>query len=324
MVYERDDPPAPDVPSAEIRPGGAATGLVVKLIKGAEIDVLVTDPAATPLAGASVSWVMPGEELANGFGPAKRPRVIATDDSGRARLKGIARKGGIVVAARHQRFPAGGEATVDASSPPREPVKIVLAPGASVAGVVTDVDGRPAADRIVIFMPSRGDVARAFAEGNWNGVRVTTDSAGRFLIEHAPSGEATLDVEEKRAERPPGAVYDERPDCLEGGIAKVTLVSGKRQDVRLQLLATQDIRGRVFDAEGKPLANQWIAVNIPGGNPIGGGQSGADGAYRVGGLAPGDYEVVANATSSSPEVPPERLTKIVRAGAHDVDFRFTR
>jgi hypothetical protein len=270
---------------------------------------------------------MPGEELGQGFGvdPAKKPRVVATDATGRARLSGLARVPDLVIAARHPSYPAGGRATIDGSAPPAQPVKIVLARGATLAGVVIDVDGKPASDRDVVYRPEDHEVGRVFGEITWEGQHASTDAAGKFLFENLPPGEGRIDVVPKRAPPDSGTLNGpEREDCLERGQATLSLAAGKREDVRLQLVHTLAITGTVFDAAGKPLADVWLSINPSAANEGAWAQAARDGTYRLAGLAPGEYEVVVSRPSEKPDEELRTLTRKVAAGSRNVDFRFEK
>jgi hypothetical protein len=151
-----DEEPAPETEArvVVVPQGATVNDVTVRLRRGADLTVLVTDPDGRPMPGASVTWVRQDEEMAGVFGPKRRPRAVPADESGKARLKGLAARNDIVVAARHPDYPTGGHVTVDMTSPPPS-VTVALVRGASLAGVVTGHDGKPAADRTIAASGSR-------------------------------------------------------------------------------------------------------------------------------------------------------------------------
>jgi hypothetical protein len=300
------DPKAPTTEDGEvvdIPAGATVNGVTVRLRRGLDLLVLVTDPDGSPMPGASVSWHMVDED----FRPNMRPRATTTDRSGMAKLKGLGSRAGTIIAARHPRFPAGGNVTVDTTSPPPM-VTIVLDLGASIVGVALDADGRPAADRKVTFWPEKPDTARAFDESMAR--MVVADASGKFVLENLPSGPGSVGI------APTSLDEDaDRDDCLERGRIVVALSAGKREEVRLQLVRSLAISGVVVDAAGKPLAKVGVEV-------LSQGHDGAfwdftetadDGTYRFAGLCPGNYRVTVHETQS----------RDVAAGSTRVDFRLT-
>ena len=314
--------------SVDVAPGAALKEVTVRLTRGLELPVLVNDPGGNPMPGATVTWVMPREQLAGVFGPMKRPRTASTDASGKVRLRGLPPRPEIVVAARHPSFPTGGHAEVDLRSPPKD-LTIWLVRGASVAGVLLDADDRPAADRAVTFRHEKPETERAFGEWTEASHRCVTDVSGRFVIENLPPGPGAIVVE-------PVSRFDqsaEKDDCLEHGRLKLTLGSGKREDVRLRLVRGQSITGTVFDAAGKRAANITVYTQAEGPDASGfaSAQTAEDGTYRLEGLCPGSYRVAALAPARNPgesdpppPPPPPPEIRTVAAGSTGVDFRLTK
>ena len=312
----------PDSPTAEIPAGGSASGVVIKLRRGVDLDVLVTDPDGAPIAGASVSWARP-DENAFLFMKEKRPRGVPTDAAGKVRLRGVAPAAAVLVAARHPSFPMGNHVKVDATTPPERPITIALVRSASLVGVVMDADGRPALDRRVQFKSEQTAVSQAFGDWLWEGYQAVTDSAGKFVFDNLPPGPGSIEIADRRArdedtgELGPG----DREDCVDPAQAALTLVSGKREEVRLQLLRTFEIRGRILDAAGQPVRGQFVRASLKDGANIEYTESKEDGTFRFGGLAPGEHVIEVDDVPEGPDKPPSVVRRTVTAGTTGVELR---
>ncbi len=69
-----------------------------------------------------------------------------------------------------------------------EPVRIVMAPGASISGAIEDANGAPIADASVEVMLRHAEL------GDWWPAQTSADSAGKFSIESLPPGPFSIEV----------------------------------------------------------------------------------------------------------------------------------
>jgi hypothetical protein len=153
---------------------------------------------------------------------------------------------------------------------------------ASVEGIVTQF-GKPdpIANVRITFAPTKGPSRT-----------VTTDKDGRFSATGLAAGHYTLTPTRSGFIKPRRAA----------GPANLTVAPGQRmQNVHLQMTAAGVISGRITDENREPI--RGIMVEARGyagggrrGEPIrgGGGQTNDRGEYRISGLQPGSYYVVAN------------------------------
>jgi hypothetical protein len=159
-------------------------------------------------------------------------------------------------------------------------------PTATVEGLVTQL-GRPEpiSNVRITFAPEKGTPRT-----------VTTDRDGKFSATGLTAGRYTLTPARSGFIKPRRAA----------GPSTLTVTPGQRiQDVRFQLTAAGVISGRITDEKREPL--RGIRVEARGyagggrrGEPIhgGGGQTNDRGEFRISGLYPGNYYVVAD---QSPE-----------------------
>ena len=117
---------------------------------------------------------------------------------------------------------------------------------------------------------------------------VGTDDKGRFTFDRLPAGRFTLSASK------PGFVTafhgSTRPGVGPG--VPVAVTDGQTTDVALRMLPGAAISGILTDMRGNPAAGVRVAAVSarPGGPPVpAGGVSDDRGAYRLFGLAPGDY-----------------------------------
>lgn len=173
-------------------------------------------------------------------------------------------------------------------------------PGGSgaIRGRVSAHSGEPLAGATV-FLSSR-------AGGSW---RATTDALGRFVIEDLPAG--TFSVTAFRT----GYLLWSARDGGNPGRPFVVLGAGERaDDVELSLARTAAISGSVVDEEGEPLQN--VRVRVMPASQVGNNLTPTldpqmsvatddRGEFRLAGLTPGVYVVLASApqeASDSSEV----------------------
>src|SRR5581483_11553554 len=87
---------------------------------------------------------------------------------------------------------------------------------------------------------------------------------------------------------------------------QINLVAGeKKEDLKLKLIPTGAITGRVLTADGEPVENAIVSVDFSTGQGST-GHTDEKGQYRIGGLAPGRYRV--RATLETLPVPAEIRT----------------
>ncbi len=160
---------------------------------------------------------------------------------------------------------------------------------ASLQGVVTNlVTGEPVLRAHVSVRP-------------WNSERpgfqkrfgALTTAEGRFSITAIDPGRYSLTVEK------PGFMA-----LLPQDAPDLNLRPGDtRNDLKLALVPTGAITGRVLNAEGEPMENIRVAVDR---GSLSEGITDDNGKFRIGGLRPGRYRV--RAVPQNPPVPPEIRT----------------
>ena len=159
---------------------------------------------------------------------------------------------------------------------------------ASIGGTVTTAD---------TGAPVRGAEVRLSTNGSYNRL-VTTDGDGRFELPNLPAGEYRLAV--SRAGFTSLQFGQRRP--FEAP-ALIDLSEGERATANVALIRGGAIYGRVYDQFGEPVAGtrvQALRSRMVQGQrrlqSVGAGDQTDDtGAFRVYGLAPGDYYVTASA-----------------------------
>jgi RNA polymerase sigma factor (sigma-70 family) len=213
---------------------------------------------------------------------------VATDGEGRFRATGLPRGtytvsvhvyGGTVSVARFETtgVPAG---TTD--------VAITLSAAGEIAGRVLAPDGRPLGGCTVVAYSESGDPYTPSA---------TTKDDGTFVVRGIGAGTYRLEA------RPP---EPERTGYVTEGAqlraAKATGVSATAKDVEIRLTGGLSIRGTLFDAAGKPLANTWVRAEPRPGQDLEpgedawfrgpGAQTDTAGRFTISGLATARYRLV--------------------------------
>jgi hypothetical protein len=165
---------------------------------------------------------------------------------------------------------------------PGAPLTIDLARGGTIEGIVRDGDtGQPVAGARIVARD--GGALGIPGEAEAGRVTARSDASGRFALESLAPGSYAV------SGHGPGGTYASR--------ANVRL--GAR--VELLLLPASSIVGTVTGPDARPLAGVAVQAYAGGRQAIV-ESSDAQGGFELGGLAPGEYEVVALASGLAPGV----------------------
>ena len=139
---------------------------------------------------------------------------------------------------------------------------------ASVSGIVTNsVTGQPVLRAHVLVSP-QNSAAEAYG--------ALTDAAGKFSVVRVPPGSYSVAVQ--------------RTGYIPGGSAMLKLQAGDdKSDLRLSLMPSGWITGRVLESSGEPV--EGASVQLGGG--FRSVKTDDKGQYRISGLTPGRYKLMA-------------------------------
>lgn len=209
--------------------------------------------------------------------PDEEKAVAVSDGRGLFRLDGLA-PGHYRLEARAVGYARAAQRTVVLPAPSDLDIEMI---GAGVIeGFVTGADGQPAAGAEVTL--ATGDEAAT--------VTVAAGSGGGFSAEVQPGSYVVF------------ARRGEEAGSLPGRVA--VGAGGTVRDVQIRIGAEARIEGLVMAASsGKPISGAWVIAS-PSSARASAGRASTDGSgnYRVGGLAPGTYDVVAMAQGFSEQV----------------------
>jgi large repetitive protein len=290
-----------------------ASGRVLVSVDGAErgfrevTDVAIPRPPETPLAVV----LAPATELKGRVLDAatRKPIAGASVDavSGRRRLRARSAADGSFVV----RPAPAGDWMLDASAPRYvrasrrivrqqrvdKPVEIFLREGVTISGRVTDDQRRPVAAARVRATESMGRDTRPPA----GSVTVVTAEDGAFTLRRVPAAEALR-------------LFVKHPDFEPGSIGDLGLKPGEtRTGVVVSLRRGAALTGVVASGD-TPLADAQVVVTFSRGQgapprALTGPQwtwpratTNAEGRFRIGGLAPGDYTVTVSKTGYAREI----------------------
>lgn len=247
----------------EVAPGRDASGLELKVEKGATVEGRVTTAEGEPLPGARVR-VEPGE--AAGRHPLLAALGLAeaiTGEDGSYRLEGVAEGGRSISAEAGNHLEAVQDLAVQ---PGTNHLDFRLAEGWEVSGRAVDPRGQPVPGAAVsLVSPS----------GVWP---VTTGPDGGFRITGVPDGSYRL-----QAEKAGWAVAR--------NLEKVRVTGGPVGGLVVQLDRGGTIAGRISGLGFDELSRVQVSANGPAGGQL--GQVDYQGAYRIETLSAGDWIVEA-------------------------------
>jgi hypothetical protein len=176
--------------------------------------------------------------------------------------------------------------------PSRAGIDADLTASAQIRGVVTGSDGSPVSGICV--------EADILDSGGWDRVDgTTTDSDGTYVIAALPAASYAVHF----YDCPTGQHLDQWYEGASGPdtATSVVLAAGEdRSGVDAHLTDGVAVAGHVTDGTGAPLGGINVNVNPVDGGPSGWAQTDANGDYRTGGLAPGDYRVQFTAPGPDP------------------------
>lgn len=259
----------------------AGTSLRLRLSAGATVEGTVLDAGSgRPISGAQVLAVR-GETPTSGWDVEVYGSTSTTDTTGHFRLTGV-ESGFISVIARAK----GYGTQVRMIHDPRRPLRLMLLPGGSITGTVSDLSGRPVADAVARMEPA---ASNAFLGDNPLPVSrpVPTDSKGRYSFFGVDSG-----VYRVVARHPAFGLGASEAVEMQGG-------DDAFADVALSPGAT--LVGRMVSNDGKPAAGTAFVADWNGA-PVGAvmgetlrARGHADGMFRIEGVPVGVYTIVARA-----------------------------
>jgi RNA polymerase sigma factor (sigma-70 family) len=247
--------------------------------------------------------------------PNRRNTIGFSDQAGRFRIEGLG-AGPLSVSAVHDlgltEVEAGTLETGD-----RKHVELILGQGASVTGTVRTESGRPAAGVQVFAItasaytaspwPTPTAGAQTAADGSY---RLGGLPAGEIVIRAANPGDDPFTVMMGRTRRPDNVAVALRPTENKAGVDLVVL----KNDLT--------IRGRVADAEGRPVAGAVLQAIADGAGAPGARTrtlSQQDGQFVIDGLTGGPHTILVVHPDFA-----DFLRDSIAAGATGVELRLQR
>lgn len=252
---------------------------------GADISGIVVDAHGVPLEDASVDV----EPVGGG-----RNESVWTDKTGTFHLVDIAKGSYTAKASTKDTIPAEPVSFEHDGEHARTGIKLTVARGGEIGGVVVDSGGHP--------------VAEAHVQGGGSGA--TSDKDGRFLLtgllpdKHTVSASTTL---------------------LGTADREVTIGRGEHLEIRI-VLVPSSLAGIVVDARGEPVEGATVYARSETPDSFGFGMSDEHGRFDLGGLPPSaHYKVTAQREDSRVEGPAVDVpsgNRQLRVTVHD-DARIT-
>ncbi len=271
----------------------------IKLAAGGTVSGFVYGPGGAKLAGAEVALLEPpSDERGRGmfsfsFGT-RGDRRATTDEEGRFRLTGMPAGKALVEASSTGLVTTTSDAIEVVAHQATGEVVLHLEKGFSLAGTVRDGAGKPVADAAVSVNAPNDWIRliRTGGEADW-----ITGEDGRFEISGLKAGAQTVAVTAEgfaRHETP--NVDPAQTSTLDITLGATLFVAGRVQlkgspdspsDVKVQLVPHW---GREIEAlGGGSFMEQEDREN----------KAGADGEFRIDGVEPGDYRIVARAAGTT-------------------------
>ncbi|HYO12902.1 MAG TPA: carboxypeptidase regulatory-like domain-containing protein [Thermoanaerobaculia bacterium] len=276
----------------------------VVLPPGMKVEGTVVDPQGQPLEGVRVA-VQPTDFLSmRTFSLREEPSKTGPD--GRFAISGLREGQRIDIKAWREGYLQGAAVALDIPAP--GPVRIVLEPGARVAGRVVTEDGKPIANVGVYASGEEGGLGM----GRLRRGAARTDETGRFELDGLEPGKLVL--------RAVAAGYL-------GAEARVEAVAGaETPDVRIVLRMGAVVTGRVLGPDGAPVPGADVRVIQTSREETvyalaaGGARTDGEGNYRLAGIEEGRRSIAASHDDF------QRAVKDldVRAGENRLDLQLGR
>ena len=263
-----------------VEPGEDRDDLRVVMQPGAVITGHVTDAGGAPLPDASVSLLDSGQRF--GFGSSQS---ATTDADGLYRMDGVAPGEHSLAADHPQQVRAVRDLTVTLGD---NRLDFRLERGLSVSGRVVDAGGAPVAGARVSL--GTGDGVQSFFSGDGQ----VSDDAGAFTFDGVEPGSYHLTAQKEGYA--PGF-----------GGEPVVVAAAPVRDVEVRLERGAVVRGHLLGVELADLAEaRVIAAKLTSQNRLPAISSvDFEGAFRIEGLAPGDWSLLAVLGDSVPAVKKE-------------------
>jgi protocatechuate 3,4-dioxygenase beta subunit len=221
------------------------------------VEGLVVDERGHAIPGAVVrigtGWI-PGDSVTGNGAPPLRA-LVHSDAEGRFRALGVPPGMQPVVAAAEGCAPWQGTCEVAAHLVAR--LRIELRAGASICGKVLTAKGEPAAE-VIVEVGEPDDFARYVT---------TTSDDGRFELSSLPAGELLLVA---------------RHSALGQAEQRVHTEAGTESECGLRLTRGLELRGRVVDETGAPIAAaQLMCFLSTGGSEMGSASTDREGHFAI-------------------------------------------
>jgi len=257
-----------------LRPGEVFGGLELVMERGGRVHGHILTPENTPAAGVRV-----GLDVIEAEGNTGDILDPTTDAKGAFRISRIP-PGRYRVVVRGRSKSSSREVEIGAAGAVVDDIVLVLPAVAPIRGRVEDASGTPV----------HGAIVEAFATDAADGgsqASVVTDKDGSFSLPGLPAG---------------GYVVGSRLPVGGPSVRSEPVTEGA-SDLVFQLPTPGALAGTVTDGEGHPATSFEVRITPQEGDVVRVPVTSGDGAFRVGGVAPGRYEVLVRTSVGGSAVP---------------------
>jgi protocatechuate 3,4-dioxygenase beta subunit len=250
--------------------------VTVTLQPASDLRGRVVDEGGDAVAGASVSLTV--ERAGGGFAFMSMAGSATTGDDGRFTVEDV-EPGPVKATVRADGYLPLERAGLEVpAGKDLEGLELVVHPGATVEGMVTTPEGRPAVGAEVHVM-AEGEAGARFS-GRMSSA-AQTDGDGRYRMEGVEPGARTLQASHEE--------YDRAVAALE--------VRAGENHLDLRLGGGQQVSGRAAGPGGQPVGGATVSLTAPGMPWFGGGEHSATtdaaGLFGIDGVPDGTYDAIA-------------------------------